>query len=143
MACLIIVQALSGCSTVYYQQWKRAGRESEATSGITGRWEGTLQSNVNQHTGKLRCIVTETDTGNYDFHYWARWSLFAGTYHLYLPVQEENSVFSFEGSKNLGKLVGGKYSFEGSGRGDSFDADYKSKYDHGRFIMTRIAPRRP
>lgn len=94
-------------------------------------------SESNGHTGKLRCIVSVEEAGAYDFHFWARWKVFAGTYHVVPVVTQGGDHFEFTGSKNLGKLVGGEYRFDGEIVGDQFDARYESRIDHGRFELTR------
>ena len=135
---LVMAQLVTGCSTVYNQKWRRAAIQEEAPTGVVGRWEGSWLSAANQHTGKLRCIVSETSTDEYDFHYWARWSLFSWTYHLKLPIKETESTTSFSGTKNLGKIAGGAFEFEGKVEGDEFEANYNSKFDHGQFRMNRV-----
>ena len=139
LSLLMLTQLLLGCSTIYNQKWKRAAKNAESKEGVLGRWEGSWLSSVNAHTGKLRCIVSETESENYDFHYWARWSLFSGTYHLKVPIQETNSVSTFSGTKNLGKLAGGAFDFSGKVVGDHFNASYNSKFDRGEFTMTRVS----
>jgi hypothetical protein len=136
MVLLAVAQLLVGCSSVYNQKWKRAAVQTE--KGVVGRWEGSWLSAVNQHTGKLKCIVSETSTEEYDFHYWARWSVFSWTYHLKLPIEEIDTVTTFSGTKNLGKLAGGAFEFDGKVEGDQFEARYNSKFDRGQFTMNRI-----
>ena len=94
-------------------------------------------SDSNGHNGKLRCIVKEKESGAYDFHFWARWQVFAGTYHVEPSVERGAKGFTFTGTKNLGRLAGGSYRFEGAIVGDQFDARYESRIDHGRFELTR------
>lgn len=136
---LLVSLCLNGCSTIYHQKWKRSQRESAQTDGITGPWEGRWRSEHNQHEGKLRCIITKTSGTDYDFHFWATWSLFAGTYHVKAPVTvlEEGVSSHFEGSKNLGRLTGGIYRFTGDITGDEFQARYDSRIDHGIFSLKR------
>ena len=128
----------SGCSTLYHQKWKRVPVEFESANGLTGRWEGTWVSDVNQHQGRLRCIVSDDSKGEYDLHFWATWSLFSGSYHLTAPVTQTNNVYRFRGSKNLGALAGGEYRFEGVIDGQEFQAAYTSAKDHGRFLLQRV-----
>ena len=136
---LVAGLALSGCSTIYQQKWKRAQRDAASTEGVTGAWEGRWRSDVNQHEGKLRCIVTKTAETDYDFHFWATWSVFAGTYHVKAPdfVSENGGASHFKGSKNLGRLTGGVYTFSGDIDGDEFEARYESRIDQGIFSLKR------
>lgn len=138
MVLLAVAQLVIGCSTVYNQKWKRASKQAESQTSVVGRWEGSWLSAVNQHSGKLKCIVSETSSEKYDFHYWARWSVFSWTYHLKLPVEATDTVTSFSGTKNLGKLAGGAFEFEGKVEGDRFEANYNSKFDRGQFTMRRV-----
>ncbi len=133
---LILIGFCPGCSTVYYGKWKRAQPISESTP-IAGSWEGRWVSESNGHNGRLRCIVSAEENGGYDFHFWARWNVFAGTYHVEPVVTGANERYEFTGSKSLGRLVGGEYSFEGVIDGNQFNARYRSRIDHGRFEMTR------
>ena len=135
---LIISQLLIGCSSIYNQKWKRISETAETQEGVLGRWEGSWLSAVNAHRGKLRCIISETETAHYDFHYWARWSVFSGTYHVTAPIQTSNSISSFSGTKNLGKLLGGAFEFSGEIEGDEFEATYSSKLDRGKFSLSRV-----
>ncbi len=133
---LILLGLSSGCSTVYHSKWMRARKVLESAS-IVGSWEGKWVSDSNGHSGKLRCIIRAEEGAGYDFHFWARWQIFAGTYHVEPLVSGGGEHYKFTGSKNLGRLVGGEYSFEGEISGDQFDARYRSRIDHGRFELTR------
>jgi len=56
--CAIALAVLvCGCSS-FNREWKRAGKQPAPTDAITGRWDGHWLSDVNAHTGKLRCIIT-------------------------------------------------------------------------------------
>ncbi len=139
LAAVLLLELTSGCSAVYHQKWRRAARVESADSPAVGRWEGTWSSEVNQHRGKLRCIVSDLGSGRYDFHYWAAWSLFAASYHLELPAVREGETTTFSGSKNLGWLAGGLYSFKGTIQSNRFRATYQSTKDRGRFEMNRVS----
>jgi hypothetical protein len=134
----LLIIATSGCSTVYNQKWNKAAKNPDPSSMINGRWQGKWLSDRNQHTGKLRCIVTQKQANLYDFHYWATWSIFAGAYHVEFAIQETNNTAHFAGSKDLGKLAGGLYQYEGNIEGDVFRASYDSKYDEGMFELSRV-----
>ncbi len=132
-----VATVLAGCSTVYRQQWRRAATEEPGSHPVEGRWEGTWLSHKNQHTGKLRCIVTAEEPGRYDFHYWATWGWFAGTYHLNLDVTDEDGRTRLAGEKNLGKMAGGIYRFTGTVESNQFLATYQSRWDDGEFRLVR------
>lgn len=133
----VILLLGSGCGTFYSTDWKRAGRKIP-NEGVAGRWEGTWLSDVNGHTGKLRCIVTHGEGDTYQFYYWATfWKMFSGTYEVDFTVHGTNGVYSFEGHKNLGELVGGVYYHQGTATTNELHATYSCDIDHGRFDMKR------
>ena len=137
-ACL----ALAGC-TDFKEQWQKALDESKKNQGkftdLTGPWEGTWTSKFNDHTGKLRCIITKQKDGQYEFHYWAQWQkVLSGSFKAnYKVTDKKNGSFTFSGAKDLGKL-GGKFTHEGSTTATTFKATYQSDMgDHGVFEMKR------
>lgn len=134
---MLVMSFVSGCSTLYNSKWKQAGQETNPTVEVHRLWEGTWTSDVNQHQGRLRCIVSEPSAGQFDLHFWATWSVFAGAYHVSATVESTESGYAFSGEKNLGKLAGGIYRFEGTIEGEAFESRYMSNKDQGRFSLTR------
>jgi hypothetical protein len=144
-ACLAVLGSMlaltTGCSS-FHSDWKAAAAKPVTANELQGRWEGTWLSDMNGHTGKLRCIVSPEADGRYRFQYWASyWKIFRATYTVHFGVQQTAGVYSFSGEEDLGKLWGmfelGAHEFHGSAAGSNFNANYKSKLDHGTFKMTR------
>lgn len=136
--CLFLV----GC-TNFKEQWKKATAEAAKRKGnyadLTGPWEGTWKSDVNGHNGKLRCLITKLENGQYEFHYWAQWQkVLSGSFREnYEVVDKKDGSFTFSGEKDLGKM-GGKFSHQGVATATSFEASYRSELgDNGIFKLER------
>ncbi|MCH8193435.1 MAG: hypothetical protein IIA65_05395 [Planctomycetes bacterium] len=128
-----------GCSAHYKQQWNSATPSPVSTETLAGRWEGRWLSDKNGHHGKLRCIVTQTGTDEYQFHYWARfWKIFSATYKITITEEMSDGELRFRGSQNLGFLYGGVYSHEGKVTAGTLSATYRCKFDHGTFDMQKL-----
>lgn len=95
-------------------------------------------SDVNQHTGRLRCLVTRVDEANARARFRATYGrIFRFSYTVPLAVQPHLDGWEFSGEENLGKLAGGVYYYEGRADPTNFFSTYRSKYDHGTFQMHR------
>lgn len=126
-----------GCSS-FHGEWKRAAATPPPAGGITGRWEGHWRSKVNDHTGQLRCLVSELPDGRYQARFHAHyWKIFRFGYTVPLDVEAVGDGFDFKGDTNLGWYAGGVYHYEGHATPTEFDSTYRSKHDHGIFRMTR------
>lgn len=133
---LFLATFSTGCS--FSRAWSKASKEPTPTNDITGRWEGKWLSDRNGHNGRLRCVVTHDETGQYQFHYHAvYWKILRAGYQVKLDVQREGDNFILKGNSDLGWLGGGVYDYEGKASPTNFFSTYKSKYDHGTFQMTR------
>ena len=131
--------ALTGC-TDFKKVWEEEmAKPPQKHTDLTGAWEGTWTSSFNGHTGKLRCIVTKQQNGEYEFHYWAQWQkVLSGSFRQNYKVDEKTKgTFTFEGEKDLGKL-GGKFTHKGKATAKTFEATYDSDSgDNGVFKLTR------
>jgi hypothetical protein len=136
-AILVVLISFTGCST-FHRDFEAAAALPTTAAGIQGPWEGRWLSDVNAHTGQLRCLLTELDAGRYHARFWATyWKIFRATYDVQLNVRNENGKYLLEGESNLGKLAGGIYRYKGYATPTNFFSTYESKYDHGTFQMTR------
>lgn len=131
---------LCGCSS-FNRAWRQAGKQPAAADSIEGRWEGRWLSDVNGHTGHLRCLLTR----NADTHYTARfratyWKIFRYSYEVNLWFEPREDGWRFRGEEDLGWLAGGVYNYEGQATSTHFHSTYRSKHDHGTFEMRRPAP---
>ena len=129
---------LAGCGG-FGGDWKRAALEPRPMDGIAGRWEGAWHSEKNGHDGRLRCIMAPSTNGAYNAAFHAKyWNIFSFSYAVPLHVQATNTGFRFQGEANLGKMAGGVYHYSGTVSGTNWQSTYKSRYDHGRFQMSRV-----
>jgi hypothetical protein len=127
----------AGCSS-FHSDWKQRAALTPAPDSLEGRWQGTWLSDVNGHTGKLRCIVTKIEGDQYQFKYWATfWKIFRASYTVYFDAKKNGATYQLTGTSDLGWLGGGTYAYQGTVSGTNFTATYKSKADHGIFKMAR------
>ena len=139
-AILSLAWITAGCSS-FNREWKRATTPAP-TNVMTGRWEGTWHSDVNDHSGRLRCLVTPLTNDGYQARFYAKYKrvfTFSFSYNAPLTVRRNQEVFLFEGDANLGWYAGGRYEYQGHADGRDFFSTYRSKYDHGTFRMKRPA----
>ena len=117
-----------------------ATRQAADADPLAGRWEGRWVSERNGHAGKLRAIVKPIDATAYRVDYDAMYMgvlRFGYGMKLRAAPHDESRKVAFEGEENLGALAGGVYRYKGVADGQTFTATYASRYDHGRFEMTR------
>src|SRR5262245_24331087 len=126
----------SGCWS-FGREWKAAAA-TPAANGSTGRWQGTWLSHSNEHTGKLRCLISPQSNDVYQARFHATYGK-ALSYSYTAPLQAQNAdgVFQFRGDANLGWLAGGRYHYEGQASQTNFFCIYRCKRDHGVFEMIR------
>ncbi len=137
-AVVLLLTLCCGCTSIYNRKWERTTAQAGESYSPVGKWEGKWESVTTGHRGKLRCIVTDTDSADYEFHFWATWSLFAATWRLDLKTVSDEARTELRGEKNLGRLFGGIYSFEGTVEDDRFRADYRSSKDKGVLELNRV-----
>jgi hypothetical protein len=126
-----------GCAS-FNRDWKRAAQQPTTPDSVAGRWEGMWISDVNGHNGRLRCLLTQEDAGEYRARFRATyWKVFRFTYAVPLEFHAHDTGWEFNGEANLGWLAGGAYYYEGRATLTNLHATYKSKHDHGRFEMRR------
>ena len=135
---LSLLLILTGCSS-FDREWKAAAEQRQPD--ISGRWEGRWLSDKNGHTGRLRAVMTQTDSEHYKAHFHATfWKIFHATYMVPLEFEKRNSELFLKGEADLGKLSGGTYVYEAKATPNEFFSTYRSKYDHGTFEMKRPKP---
>lgn len=138
-ACLLLLLlSTTGCAN-YERAWHHARMQAPAKPGTaTGAWEGSWLSEVNGHTGRLRCLVTQKNEQEYEFHFKATyWKLFRYSYLVTLPVAQNSTGYKFSGDEDLGYLAGGIYHYDGTIIGTNLNATYSCKFDHGTFTLHR------
>jgi hypothetical protein len=128
--------SLTACSS-FNRQWKAALKQPSPDS-LAGPWEGRWTSDATGHNDKLRCIITQKSTNEYDALFHATYKRFLHFgYTVPLKVKQEGNTFTFSGEADLGKMAGGVYTYEGAATPTNFFSTYHSKYDHGKFEMKR------
>ncbi|MBI2946717.1 MAG: hypothetical protein HYY23_03665 [Verrucomicrobia bacterium] len=129
--------AVAGCST-FHRDWKNAATQPAHTNEISGRWEGRWQSEANGHAGRLRCLITKLDGGQYSARFHANYyQILNFGYTVTLQAHPAADTFQFKGEADLGRLAGGKYTYEGQATPTNFFSTYRAARDHGTFRMTR------
>ena len=130
--------AIPGCSS-FDRKWKAAAATAPPTDSIEGRWSGHWRSDVNDHNGKLRCIMTRLSPELYEARFHAKYAkILSFSYTARLNAQPgEGDQVVFQGESDLGWYAGGVYQYDGWATPEKFFCTYKSKHDHGKFEMTR------
>jgi len=140
---------LAGCST--FDRDFEAGPLSISSAGVsdlTGRWEGTWESDENGHTGSLRCIITQGNS-DYQARYYATytWGFIPFSFEYVIPTmavpegprKSIGGAWKLRGSAELGCwIAGGLYEYEGRVERGEYVASYRSGFDRGVFRMKRV-----
>lgn len=134
---IVLALLVCGCSS-FNRDWKRAGKNPVSADTISGRWEGRWLSDVNAHTGKLRCLITHQTNDLYAARFRASYmTILRFSYTVPLTVTASNGGWHFHGAEDLGAMAGGIYRYEGRATQTNFHSSYDSKYDRGIFEMQR------
>lgn len=134
----LVLSLLTSCGSEFRSAWRKPG----TSGGVEGRWEGTWLSAANGHHGRLRCAVSAPTNaqGDHDFFYRATWkSVLSGSFKSIHHVhKKKDGTYVFKGDHQMPEWAGGKYHYEGTVKGDDFNACYESSMDRGTFTMKRI-----
>lgn len=135
---LLLLVIFTGCAS-FERDWRHASLQpTPPADQVSGAWRGTWLSDVNGHTGELRCLVTEKRPDEYEFCFKATyWKVFRYSYIVTMPVEFTPDKMSFKGQENLGYLAGGVYHYEGTIVETNLNATYRCKFDHGIFKLNR------
>jgi hypothetical protein len=134
--CAVLLLPALGCS--FNRAWKRAATAPVPADEITGAWEGSWVSEVNQHHGRLRALLTKDEAGIYQARFQATFlRVLSAGYTVPLQAARQDGEFQLEGEQDLGWLSGGVYRYDGKASPTNFFCTYRSKKDHGTFRMTR------
>lgn len=135
--CCLALVLLCGCST-FNRDWNRAARQPTNPASIEGRWDGKWLSDVNGHTGRLRCLLSRESDSRYQARFRATyWKVFRFNYTVPLEFERRDGEWHLTGEEDLGKLAGGVYRYEGHATPTNLFSTYRSKHDHGTFQMRR------
>ena len=130
---------LAGCST-FDRDWEAACQSYDHES-IEGPWQGVWKSGATGQTAEVRCLVTEREEGGYvarkriDFGF-----MFSGEETIPIRADHRHDMITVRGEVDRG-FNGGVLRYEGSVKNGKYTAQYHSRYDYGKYIMTR--PSRP
>ena len=142
---VLLATLLAGCSS-FNRDWKAAAAGGAASDPLAGRWEGTWRSDVNAHTGELRCLITPATNGTYTARFQAKYRKLVQltfSYTVSLAVTNREDGHHFQGEADLGWLAGGRYPYRGRATATRFHSTYACPHDHGIFEMTRPPDERP
>lgn len=133
-----IIPLLTGCCT-FERDWNSAQSYANSGDDIAGCWEGTWQSDVDGHHGKLRAIITRQGESYYQAHFKATYAkIVPFSFDVPLTVTNDTGLLLFEGQADLGFLAGGTYTYTGQATPSDFTASYCAQKDQGTFTMSRI-----
>ena len=133
----LLLTGACGCSS-FDRHWEAAASRIALADHLEGRWVGTWSSDVNGHSGGLRCVVTKMDGKIYRAAYRATFAkILTARYTVVLHGRNQEGRTYVEGSHDLGWLAGGLYHYQGSSDGERFVSTYHSKSDYGQFDMAR------
>ena len=133
---LLSALAAAGCNK-FQSQWELMGRTPLPADDIVGPWEGRWSSEVNSHSGSMRCLVTRVDEHHCIARYQAKFmSIFTADHSVILDVKRDKSLWEFSGESDLG-WMGGVYRHEGRISDGRYLAKYSSKRDNGVIGMWR------
>lgn len=135
---LLLTCGFIGC-TGFQREWRASEGYSHPGDQLAGRWEGTWESHVNGHDGKLRAIITPCSSGGYHAHYHATYlKVVPFAYETWHSTTPGGNVTFVMGEEDLGWLAGGLYQYNGQTDGDSLVVCYQADEDHGVFRLYRV-----
>lgn len=150
---LIFLTTLPSCGFAFRKAWKEGGYAvppsgPTISSGPTknhlppGKWEGTWHSDATGHQGTLRCVTSNTinHQGDHEFFYHATWKkILSGSYKAVHTVKKlKDGSYTFKGEHKMPDWAGGLYHYEGTIKGNDFNACYQSAMDRGTYTMKRV-----
>lgn len=111
---------------------------SAAPPELSGRWSGYWVSEKNGHTGPLHGKFTQLDDETYRVRYHGRFAKiipFVYSTKMHIAGSADDAVV-LTASQNLGPLLG-TFQSTATATATSFEANFSSKGDSGRFVLTR------
>ena len=142
------ILVLAGCSS-FERQWRQTrSSTASAMTPVVGKWEGSWRSEAEHGGGSMRAIVVAAEapssaSGRVAMRCSATfkstfWSVFSGTNTVdIIATPDGNGRMTFHGSKDLGILSGGVYTYDGWASESAMESTYSSSADHGVFKLRR------
>jgi hypothetical protein len=138
---LAIVLATAGTGCTPFSNFNRECACAARHRGPdpAGCWEGCWASHTTPHKGKLNAVITRCDACHYHIRFHTTFfKIFQAEYEIDVTGYDRgDGVYVFSGQKDLGKVVGGVFTFNGTTTATDFHATYRSCKDHGVFVMKR------
>jgi hypothetical protein len=105
---------------------------------LSGSWSGYWVSDKNGHTGPLHGKFTQLDAETYRVRFHGRFAkVIPFWYSTKMRVAgTSDDVVLLSASQNLGPLLG-TFQTTATATATSFDAQFTSRGDSGRFVLTR------
>lgn len=123
----------SGCS--FSREWNRASRLAPPPEDITGAWVGTWQNSNNDHTDRLKAVITRVSETEYTARFKAWWhGILSGTFDAHLSGHWENGEFVFSGTQ---KVMRWEFTQQGRATPTNFSSEYSSSDHRGNFSLHR------
>jgi len=116
-----------------------ASTQSAQAADLSGSWKGTWESCVTGHKGPLRANFCRLDDCHYEVTFLGRFfKVMPFRYKMTMRIVSESpGSVTLRGSKDLGRLAGGVYTFAAASDGCRFTANYCSSKDRGTFRLSR------
>jgi hypothetical protein len=84
-------------------------------------------------------VTASPKAGEHEFFYRATWkTILSGSYKAVHHVEKKGSTLVFKGDHQMPDWAGGKYHYEGTVKGDEFNACYECAMDRGTYTMKRV-----
>ena len=132
-----LLLVLAGCSS-FEREWRKTVAAPASMGDVQGAWEGVWLSDVNHHTGRLRCLLTPIDEHSFKARFHATYAkVIQVGYSVKLAAVPTDTNTLFRGNANLGWIAGGVYEYAGHATPANFFSTYRCKYDHGTFELRR------
>lgn len=131
---ILALALLCGCSH-FDQEWQAAGARPQ--TGIEGRWQGKWVSEVDGHSGAIRCAIRRNGPNTYLASFdGSFWKVFRFSYDAPLHGQTFQGQAELAGEQFLGPPEG-TVRYVGHAGNDLFFLSYYAQFDGGYFIMRR------
>jgi hypothetical protein len=134
-----ILAALFNKRSEFERAWKEYKPPTGGNSAIEGRWVGQWRSEMSQHSGELKCLLSRVRPGQLDAKFLAAFRrVFRVGYGVSLDAEETGNGFRLKGQSDLGALAGGVYLYEGEVTLHEFRCTFRSEQDRGLFALKRL-----
>jgi len=132
---MLAILALGGGCSHFDQEWNAAANRPE--TGGEGRWQGKWVSDVDGHSGELRCVLRRQGPNTYLASFNGTfWQVLSFSYDSPLHGYTNDGEFELAGRQDL-CLPEGSFFYDGHVNNERFFLTYRAKYDGGHAVMSR------